>query len=175
VRDRFNACLSQAEQLARARLAHDATDHDSLFALTLVSGLRADYLALVEKRNVAALRYAKLASTVSNQLLVLHPDCYDAHLAGGISRYLTGTLAAPLRWLARLGGANPDKQGGIAELQLTAERGDLLAPFARILLAIAYVREKDKPRALQQLAILKRDFPGNPLFTQEIARLEAAK
>jgi hypothetical protein len=172
VRDRFNAALAQAEQLAHARLSKDATDHDALFALTLASGLRADYLALIEKRNFSSLHYAKQASAYGNQLLSVHPDCYDAHLASGVSRYLTGSLAAPLRWMVRLGGANPDKQGGIAELRLTAERGELLAPFARILLAIAYVRDKDKTRALTELQQLQREFPSNPLFSVEIAHLE---
>jgi hypothetical protein len=172
VRDRFNAALTQAETLAHARLTKNPTDHDALFALTLAAGLRADYLALIEKRNLASLHYAKQASVLGNQLLTVHPDCYDAHLASGVSRYLTGSLAAPLRWLVRLGGGNPDKQGGIAELQLTAQRGELLAPFARILLAIAYVRDKDKTRALAELDTLRNQFPANPLFATEIAKLE---
>jgi hypothetical protein len=172
VRDRFNAALAQGEQLARARQLKDATDHDALFALTLASGLRADYLALIEKRNFASLHYAKQASAYGNQLLGVHPDCYDAHLASGVSRYLTGSLAAPLRWMVRLGGANPDKQGGISELELTATRGELLAPFARILLAIAYVRDKDKSKAMAELESLRKEFPSNPLFATEIARLE---
>jgi hypothetical protein len=171
VRDRFNGRLSRAEELAHARLLKDPTDHDALFALTLASGLKADYLALIEKRNFASLHYAKQASVLGNQLLAVHPDCYDAHLASGISRYLTGSLAAPLRWIVRLGGANPDKQGGIAELKLTAERGELLAPFARILLALAYVRDKDKKKATAELEILRTHFPDNPLFSREIARL----
>jgi hypothetical protein len=82
-------------------------------------------------------------------------------------------MAAPVRWILRLSGVNADKQGGMQELQLTAERGQLLAPFARILLAIAYVREKDKPRALHELARLRNEFPANPLFASEIARLDA--
>jgi hypothetical protein len=172
VRERFNSALAKGEQLARSRLAKDPADHDALFALTLASGLRADFLALIEKRNFASLHYAKQASAYGNQLLSLHPDCYDAHLASGVSRYLTGSLAAALRWMVRLGGANPDKQGGIAELKLTAERGTLLSPFARILLAIAYVRDNDKSRALAELGMLRKDFPRNPLFANEIARLE---
>jgi hypothetical protein len=127
---------------------------------------------MIEKRNLAALHHAKQAEVYGTQLLAIHPDCYDAHLASGVSRYLTGSLSAPLRWIVRLGGANPDKQGGIKELQLTAERGVLLAPFARILLAIAYVRDKDKTRALQELDTLRQQFPGNRLFAREIAELD---
>src|SRR5438270_3931011 len=172
VRDRFNAALAHGEELAHARLLKNASDHDALFALTLASGLHADYLALIEKRNFASLHYAKQASAYGNQLLAVHSDCYDAHLASGVSRYLTGTLSAPLRWMARLGGANPDKQGGLAELELTAKRGELLAPVARILLAIAYVRDKDHGKAVAELDSLRKDFPSNPLFATEIARLE---
>ena len=62
---------------------------------------------------------------------------------------------------------------GIAELEITAEHGHYLAPFARILLAIAYVREKDKVRAREILASLRDQFPGNPLFAREIARLDS--
>lgn len=173
LRERFEAALSRGEELAQKKLARSPGDHDSLFALTLASGLRADYAALIEKRNLASLRYAKQASKLGNQLLSLHPDCYDAHLASGVSRYITGSMAAPLRWLVRLGGVNADKQGGIAELQLTADHGELLAPFARILLAIAYVRDKDHSKAVQELVKLRSEFPGNPLFTQEIARLNS--
>jgi len=154
-KNRFMNALNRAETLARARLAKNPKDSDALFAMTLSSGLQADYAALIEKRNMASLHHAKQASTWAQQLLAVCHDCYDAHLATGFT--------------------NPaDKQGGIADLQLTAERGHYLAPFARILLAIAYVREKDKPHALQMLTALRADFPGNGLFPREIARLQAS-
>lgn len=171
VREQFDAALAHAESLARARLAHDPKDRDALFAMTLTSGLKADYAALIEKRNLASLHLTKAATSWAQQLLAVDPQCYDAHLAGGVSKYIIGTMAAPVRWILRLGGTSGDKQAGIAELQLTAKSGRYLAPFARILLAIAYVREKDKPRALQLLASLHQEFPNNPLFPREMARL----
>lgn len=82
-------------------------------------------------------------------------------------------MAAPVRWFVRLGGISGDKKAGIAELHLTADRGRYLAPFARILLAIAYVREKDEPRARQMLISLRDEFPQNPLFAREIAHLDS--
>jgi len=72
----------------------------------------------------------------------------------------------------RIGGVSGDKARGISELQTTAAKGQLLAPFARILLAIAYVRDKDKPRAREILLALQSDFPNNHLFPLELARLE---
>jgi hypothetical protein len=174
LRERFQAAIGRAENLAHTRLAKDPKDRDALFALTLSSGLQADYAALIEKRNLSSLHFAKEASTQAQRLLVVCPDCYDALLATGFSKYIIGSMPAPVRWILRLGGLPADKRGGIADLETTAAQGRYLAPFARILLAIAFVREKDKPRALQLLTGLQHEFPGNTLFPREIARLQAA-
>lgn len=173
VRDRFHAALELAESKASRLLAKDAKNRDALFAMTLSSGLQADYAALIEKRNLVSLHYTRVGNNWADQLLAVDPDCYDAHIATGFSKYIVGSMSAPVRWLVRLGGISGDKQAGIAELQLTAERGHYLAPFARMMLAIAYVREKDKPRARSLLASLRDEFPKNPLFALEIARLDA--
>ena len=172
-RDRFNVALERAEKMARAQVAKNPKDRDSLFALTLATGLRADYAALIEKRNLASLHYTKESTAWAQQLLAVDPQCYDAHLATGISRYIIGSMAAPVRWILRLGGISGDKRAGIEELRLTADRGQYLAPFARILLAIAYVREKDNGHAREVLASLRDEFPSNPLFAREIARLDS--
>ena len=174
LRQHFMAAIGRAESLSRARLAKDPKDPDALFAQTLAWGLQADYAALIEKRNLASLHFTKEASASAQELLAVCHDCYDALLATGFSKYVIGSMAAPVRWILRLGGLPADKEGGIADLQTTAEHGHYLAPFARILLAIAYVREKDKPRAVQLLTGLQREFPGNTLFPREIAHLQAA-
>ena len=171
-RTRFEQQLERAETLAKARLNRDARDLDALLAMTLANGLRSDFAALIEKRNLASLHYTKEATAWAQQLLAADPTCYDAHLAGGVSRYIIGSMAAPVRWILRLGGVSGDKAGGIAELQTTAAQGHLLAPFARILLAIAYVREKDLPRARELLLSLQKDFPDNTLFDRELTRLD---
>jgi len=175
VRARFNAAIQKAETVARGRLAKNPRDKDALFALTLTNGLQGDYAALIEKRNFASLHYTKEATAWGEQTLAADPNCYDAHIASGISKYIIGSMAAPVRWLVRLGGVSGDKQGGIKELKLTAERGHYLAPFANILLAIAYVRDHDKQHARELLALLRDQFPANPLFAQEIARLDSGK
>jgi hypothetical protein len=170
----FQSALDHAQLLAHTRLSKDANDRDALFALTLASGLQADYAALIEKRNLASLHYTKEASAWAQQLLSICSgnECSDVLVATGFSKYIIGSMTAPVRWLLRMGGLPGDKQGGIADLQTTAEHGHYLAPFARVLLAIAYVRDKDKTRALELLSALRAQFPGNTLFPREIARLQ---
>jgi hypothetical protein len=141
--------------------------------MTLSSGLRADYAALIEKRNLASLHYTRQSANWAKQLLALKPDYYDAHLATGISQYIVGSMSAPMRWILSVGGLSGDKKAGIVELQMVAQHGHYLAPFARILLAIAFVREKDFPAARATLVSLRDEFPQNPLFAREIDRLNA--
>jgi hypothetical protein len=174
VHDRFENAIGRADTLAHARLGKNEKDPDALFALTLSSGLQADYAALIEKRNLASLHYTKEASIWAQQLLAVCSNCYDAQVATGFSKYIIGSMSAPVRWLMKMGGLPGDKKGGIADLQLTAQHGHYLAPFARILLAIAYVRDRDKARALDVLSALRAEFPGNTLFPREIARLQSA-
>jgi hypothetical protein len=96
----------------------------------------------------------------------------DAHLASGVRRYIIGSMAAPVRWVLRLDGVSGDKAGGIAEFQTTAAKGLLLAPFARILLAIAYARAKDIPHPRELLTGLQKEFSDNALFGRELARFD---
>jgi hypothetical protein len=175
MRDRFDAALATAERLAKDKLTKNANDRDGLLAMTLSSGLKADYAALIEKRNLASLSLTKEASKWAQQLLAADPNCFDAYVATGVSKYIIGSMAAPVRWLLKFGGVNGDKAAGMSELHMTADKGQYLAPFARILLAIAYVREKDKPKARELLAGLKEQYPGNQLFAREIARLDGVK
>jgi tetratricopeptide (TPR) repeat protein len=172
---RLNAALDQAEAMARRRLAGDADDRDALFTMTLVYGLKADYAALIEKRNAAALGYTRQASEWAHKLLAIAPDYYDAYLAIGTSEYIVGSLVAPVRWMMRAAGYWGNKNKGIQELKLTAERGRFLAPFARILLAVAYLREHDTIKARALLVGLHRDFPSNPLFTRDIERVDSLR
>ncbi len=174
VKSRFQAALDRAQNLARSRLIKNSKDRNALFAMTLASGLQADYAALIEKRNLASLHYTKEATNWAQQLLAICNDCADVLVATGLSKYIIGSMSAPVRWVLRMGGLPADKQAGIADLQNTAEHGHYLAPFARILLAIAYVRDKNKTRALEVLNSLRAQFPGNTLFPREIARLQSA-
>ncbi len=171
--ERFAGLLDTGATLARARLARDASDRDALFAMALVNGLHSDYAALVERRNMVSLSYSKEGAQWARRLLAVAPDCADAYLATGINDYIVGSLPAPARWLLRIAGYAGNKEKGIEQLQLTARRGHLLAPLARILLALAYLRDGKRPMARQMLAALNSDFPANPLFARELKRLEA--
>jgi len=137
----------------------------------MADGLRGDYAAMIEKRNVAGLGYMKAGRLLAQKLLAQDPSYYDAYLAVGIENYLLGLNSAPVRWLLRMGGAETNKQDGIAKLRITAEKGRYLAPYARLLLAVAALRDRDRETARQLLSGLADEFPQNQLYRKELARL----
>ena len=171
-REAFDTQLKKSEQLADSILAAKPQDKNALFAKTLDLGLSSDYSALIEKRYVPALRQMKSAGLMAEQLLKVDPTNYDAYVAVGVENYMLGLNPAPVRWLLRAYGAETDKQKGIERLQLTAEKGHYLQPFARLLLAVAALRDKDRNRARQLLRGLAREFPHNRLYARELALLD---
>src|SRR5437763_1023116 len=75
------------------------------------------------------------------------PSYACADLASGVENYLRGISPAPVRGFLRISGAHTDKTRGIQELQLTASHGHYLAPYARLLRAVAALRDKDRATA----------------------------
>lgn len=168
----FENELIKGDQLANRKIANAPQDKEALLALVFANGLRSDYAAMIEKKNLAALNYSKASRVVAEKLLAEDPSCFDAYLAVGVENYLLSLHAAPVRWLLRMGGAQTDKQEGIQKLRLTAEKGHYLAPFARLLLAVAALRDKDQHTAHDLLAGLSLQFPQNDLYRKELARIQ---
>lgn len=172
VKQHFDANLDRTKTLSVAALQKSPDDIDARFASSLRSGLKAEYLALIEKRNLAALEEIKTGQAEAQKLLTSHPDYYDAYIAGGIENYLLSLKPAPVRWFLGIGGAQTDKQTGIRDLRLVAEHGHYLLPFARLLLAVAALRDGDRAEARNLLTWLTDHFPKNTLYRQELAKFK---
>jgi hypothetical protein len=172
VRQAFEAKLARTEQLADAALQRNPNDPDAQFAKALRLGLRGDYTALIEKRYLAGLGYMKQGRVIAEHLLTEDPSYYDAYLAVGIENYLLSLKPAPVRWLLRLDGAQTDKTAGLQKLQVVAQKGHYLLPYARLLLAVAALRDNNRDQARILLQGLAQEFPRNHLYTQELAQLE---
>lgn len=170
----FDAELAKANSLVDAALAKNPKDVNALFARVLVYGLSGDYIALIEKRDLKALSVVKQGRTLAENLLVVDPNCYDAYIAVGVENYLLSLKPAPVRWFLKMTGAQTDKETGIQKLQLTADKGRYLQPYARMLLAVAALRDKDRNRARTLLQGLATEFPRNRLYASELAKLNTA-
>ncbi|HYL73503.1 MAG TPA: hypothetical protein VEU96_04825 [Bryobacteraceae bacterium] len=172
VRAAFDRELAKAEQLANDILARSPQDTDAMFAKILTLGLRSDFEALIDRHYLDSLKVVKAGRATAEKLLTIEPSYYDAYLAIGVENYLLSLKPAPVRWMLQMGGAETDREKGIQNLKLTAEKGHYLLPYARLLLAVAALRSKDRTRARDLLSDLARQFPHNRLYAEELARLQ---
>ena len=167
--------IAEAEHLADASLQKSAVDPNALFVKSLTFGLRADYAGLVEKRSFAALDYTKQGRVFADRLLAADPRAFDAYLGPGVENYLLSLKPAPLRVLLRITGSNVDRLKGIEEIRHTAQHGYYLEPFAKLLLAVAALRDNNPSGARQLLEELHRRFPDNELYFREMNRIEPGR
>jgi hypothetical protein len=171
MRRAFDDRAAQAERLADAALARNPKDVAALYVKACISGMQSDYALMIDKRNITALNYSKQSSALAKQVLKLDPAMYDAYLAPGVENYMLSLKWAPIRFLLGLTGSATNKNEGLRLLRLTAEKGHYLAPFARMMLAVAALRDDHPQEAKNILIALSKEYPRNSLYQREIARI----
>ncbi len=166
-KQRFADCIERSIQANQERVAKNPRDTEAWLALGVAHGLRANYLFLVEKSWMDALREATAARHADEKVLDIDPNVADAHLILGLNQYVVGSLPFYLKLLGFLGGFHGDKEGGIRQLEMVAERGVRDKFDAKVLLAVIYRREKQAGKAIPLLEELAARFPRNYLFLFE--------
>jgi len=172
-RSRFLAAIDTARKRANALLKPNPKDPDGLFVLTLADGMQGDFEAIIEKRQLAALSSIKRAEKTATLLLEVRPDLQDASLALGAANYIIGSLPGYKRFFLWFGGVSGDRERGMQQLQIAADKGRYLRSYAKALLALALEREGRFDRASALFAELAREFPANPTFSRELALAQA--
>jgi tetratricopeptide (TPR) repeat protein len=173
LRAAFFAADQRAQDLARRRLKINSDDANALFALTLSVGMQADYASLIEKHQLESLRMIREAEKYAQKLLTIAPGAADAYLTLGAANYIIGSLPPHKRFFLRFAGIRGDRRGGMQQLEIAAAHGHYLRPFAKILLALTALREKQTDMARTEFTELVAEFPQNPLFASELVKLSA--
>lgn len=166
----FERAIARARELASQRLSKDPRDPEALYALTLCAGMESDADMILRKHNLDALRRLKEANTHAKALLAERPDAKDAYLALGTANYIIGCLSVGFRAMLWFGGVHGDRKLGMQQLAEAADGGRYLEPLAKIMLALAARREKQKPLAQKLLRELTEEFPESPLYSVEYAK-----
>jgi len=165
-RREFLRSVAEAKALAGGK-----DDVRSLLAMTIVYGLERDYDALVEKRLRASLESARESQRYARRLIARDPSQKDAYFTFGFSEYLVGSLPFFARWFMKMDGVEGDKARGLEQLEIAANEGRYLKPFAQMMLAMFYVREKRPVDSKRHLRELAREYPGNPAVKAELTRI----
>ncbi len=173
IRTRFFQAVETAQFRARSTLATRPDDTNALYAFCWVQGMMVDYTALVDKKQIAALSLAKRSNACAQRLIKAHPEMHDAYVTVGFTEYLVGSLPFFIRWFVRFEGVEGNKQTGMQIVQKAAQSARYLGPFAKILLSVAYLREKKPQECQRLLSEFNRDYPENRLVRRELAKLSS--
>jgi hypothetical protein len=168
----FLAANNRARAMAKHALKTEPNNAHALLVLTMADGMESDYDAMIVKKQMAGLGLMRQAEAEANRLLAIDPDAKDAYLALGASNYVIGNLPGFKRAFLWFGGIHGDKNRGIQQMQLAADHGHYLKPFAKIMLALAYEREHQMDLARPLLASLVDEFPANPLYARELSLID---
>ncbi|MEO5922534.1 MAG: hypothetical protein ABIR70_01780 [Bryobacteraceae bacterium] len=175
IKGKADAARTQAFEQANARARKLATGRDAtaLLALTLVTGMAADYAALITKRQIESLRQIRDAENYGQRLLAVAPQVTDGYVALGAANYILAAMPSYKRALLWFGGMAGNKQRGMDQLSQAARGGPYLGPYAKTMLALVCIREKRNADARRLMNELTTQFPDSPLFARERSKIEA--
>jgi hypothetical protein len=166
----FREAVERARVLSKQRLKQNLKDPEGLFGLALAAGMESDAYAILEKKQLDALKRLKEANENAKALLAVEPDASDAYVALGVANYIIGSLNPGYRMALWFVSIHGDKKLGMEQLGKTADNGRYLEPFAKILLALSARREKQNALAQKLLLQLTQEFPSNPTYASEYAK-----
>jgi hypothetical protein len=168
----FDDANQRARKLALQQLAVDPGNTNALLAMTMTTGMQADFASLIEKKQFESLRLIREAEAYGKRLLSAAPAMGDGNMAIGAASYIVACLPAYKRALLWVGGVRGEKQRGINQLAMAAKNGLYLRAFAKMLLALVLLREKQPARAGILMRELTEEFPQSPLFARERLKID---
>ena len=173
VKWRLFVTLDAARARANVILTADPSQRRALLAMVMAAGVAADYTGFVERRQWKGMSLTRETNRYAQKLLALKPPVYDAYMNVGSLEYVVGSLPFYVRWFVRFDKIEGNKRKGIEQLKLVAQHGTYYGPFARILLAVASLREHKLEDARQIVTQLAAEFPENPLLARELDKVTA--
>lgn len=171
LRDAFFATDLRAQDLARRQLDRDPDDVKALFVMTLSLGMQADYASLIEKHQLESLGMIREADKFAKRLLAVNPDAADAYLTLGAANYIIGSLPVFKRFFLKFKGISGDGRAASSNSRLLPRAGVTCGPLQRSSWPWRRCAEKNIALARDQLQELVAEFPQNPLFASELAKL----
>jgi tetratricopeptide (TPR) repeat protein len=173
--EEFSATVERAIRTTTAWTARSPESAEAWFYLGGAYAARVQWRVLRSEK-LSAARDGKRIKDALERAIELDPRLEDAWFGIGMYRYYADVapmVARILRFLLLLPGG--DREEGLAQMLRAREKGRLVDGEADYQLHVIYLwYEQDASRALELLRGLQQRYPGNPLFTSQIAEIQDA-
>ncbi len=161
--------ISEALVRAQKRIEKNPRDSQAYFAMALAKIVKVRW-AIAQKRYVVVAQETASTWDYLEKVKAEDPQNYDVYFPIGLLHYHLDHLPAVTRFFSSLLITAPDRQRGLQELQLAAQKGDLLKELAQAELASVYTYFEGQPtQALPITLELKNKFPRNYNFLFALA------
>ncbi len=171
VRNRDSMLRYADEALARGqkKIENDEKDGPAYFAMTLATIVKVRW-AIRQKSYFAMAHNTSTAWGYMQKTQEINPQVYDIYFPIGLLHYHIDHLPGLARFFSSLLITAGTKRQGIKELELVAQKGDLLKEVAQAELVSAFLYfEKQPAQALTIAMELKEKFPQNYNFAFALA------
>lgn len=168
----FEAALALTKSSAGEALKKNGKDTNAILALLIATGAERDFAALVEKRLKDSYFAAKASQEYALQLQAIDPSLEDAWFTRGFSEYMVGSVPFVIRWLMKMDQVTGDKKKGLEFMEKCARKGRYLKPFAQMMLASIYQKDKRYQQSQEFLEAFAADYPENPKVRKELEKLK---
>lgn len=168
LKKRFEAEVEKAIEVSKAWLKTHPKDAEGYLALSGSYGLRSR-LSVIQKRWFRTLINGRRAVKMVRKAHKLDPTLHDALLGIGMYDYYADSLPRTVKFFTKLF-LRGDRERGIRELKIVAEKGKYSNIAARLLLIEIYTEDrwgaKDPKEAMRIIRDLRERFPMSPIFHQ---------
>ncbi len=138
---------------------------DALYYLGASYGVLGIYHVL-NRNYLKGYIYGKRGKDYLEKVVETDSTYYDAYVGLGVFHYYVDLLPGIVKFFAKILGFQGDREKGIREMLLTANRGRFFKVEARFVYAtFRYFLEGDERNSLQTFFKLHRDYPDNPALT----------
>jgi tetratricopeptide (TPR) repeat protein len=168
----FEAELALTKSTGAEALKKNPKDTNAILALMIATGAERDFAALVEKRLKDSYFAAKASQEYALQLQAIDPNLEDAWFTRGFSEYMVGSVPIVIRWLMKMEQVSGDKKKGLEFMDKSARKGRYLKPFAQMMLASIYQKDKRYAQSRELLEAFAKEYPDNQDVRKELENLK---
>jgi Tfp pilus assembly protein PilF len=161
--------VSETINRGEKRIEKNSRDGQAYFAMALAKIAKIRWAIGQKKYFIVAQESSKIWDYLE-KAKEENPQNYDIYFPAGLLHYHLDHLQGITRFFSSLMITSGNRQKGIQELELTAQKGDLLKELAQAELASVYSNFENQPaRALPIARELKDKFPHNYNFSFALA------
>ncbi len=154
---------------AQKRIEKNARDGQSYFAMILAKIIKIRW-AIAQKSYLTVFHEAAAVWDYLEKAKAADPQNFDVYFPIGLLHYHLDHLPAAARFVSALFITRADHDKGLQELELAAQKGDLLKELAQAELVSVYINYEGQPaKALAIVRELKEKFPRNYNFAFAMA------